>query len=67
MLINGKADNITREDILKVAEKAGLKKADAVRGIEEILDAISKWEDFAKEARLSEGNCQRIRKEIMNR
>ena len=52
---------------MKVAEKAGLKKADAVRGIEEILDAISKWEDFAKEARLSEGNCQRIRKEIMNR
>lgn len=67
MLINGKADNITREDFMKVAEKAGIKKADVLRGFEEILDAISRWEEFAQEARLSEANYQRIRKEIMNK
>ncbi len=50
---------------MKIAEKAGIKKADALRGIEKILDAISRWEEFAQEARLSEGNYQRIRKEIM--
>ena len=33
MLINGKADDITREDFLKVASKVGIKKADAIRSI----------------------------------
>ena len=67
MLINGKADNITREDLLKVAEKAGIKKTDAIKGMEQVLDSVLRWEEFAQKAQLSEWNCQRIKREIMDR
>ena len=64
MLINGKADDITREDFLKVASKVGIKKADAIRSMERILDSVSKWEAFARKAQLSESNYERIKKEL---
>jgi serine/threonine-protein kinase HipA len=64
MLINGKADDITREDFLKVASKVGIKKADAIRSMEQILDSVSKWEAFARKAQLSESNYERIKREL---
>ena len=67
MLINGKANKISKEDFLKVAEKVDIKKVDALKCIEEVLDSVSKWEEFAREAGLSKSNCQRVKKEIMNR
>ena len=60
MLINGKADNITKEDMLKTAEKAGVKKSDAVKSIEQVRAAVSKWPDFARQAELSEHNVALI-------
>lgn len=61
MLINGKSDNITKEDMLKVAEKAGIKKSDAVKSIEQIINSVSRWEDFAEKSGMSENNIKRIK------
>lgn len=67
MLINGKADDIETADLLKVAEKAGIKKVDAKKSIEQVIDVISRWQDFAMEAELSESNCEKIKKEIISK
>ncbi len=60
MLINGKSDNITKEDMLSVAEKVGIKKSDAVKCIEQVKQSVSKWETFALQADLSDSNIQKI-------
>ena len=60
MLINGKSDDITDEDMMKVAEKVGIKKSDAIKCIEQVRASVSKWEDFARQADLSENNIKRI-------
>lgn len=61
MLINGKSDNITKEDMLKVAEKAGIKKSDAVKSIEQVINSVSKWEHFAEKSGMSEYNIKKIK------
>lgn len=65
MLINGKSDNVTKEDMLKVAEKAGIKKSDVVKSIEQIINSVSKWEHFAEKSGMSEHNIKRI-KDFLN-
>lgn len=65
MLINGKADNIEKEDLLKVAEKANIKKSDAVKIIEQVINSVSRWEDFAEKSGMSENNIKRI-KDFLN-
>lgn len=62
MLINGKSDNITKEDMLRVAQKVGIKKSDAVRSIEQVKASVSKWEGFARKADMSEYNIKTIQK-----
>lgn len=64
MLINGKSDDITKEDLLKVAETVGIKKSDAIKSIERVLSAVTKWELFAIKADLSENNFRKIKKII---
>ena len=65
MLINGKSDNIEKEDLLKVAEKAGIKKSDAVKSIEQIINSVSKWKCFAEKSGMTERNIKRI-KDFLN-
>ncbi len=43
--INGKRQNITRDDLLEVARNMNIKKADAI--ISQVNAVISKWNDFA--------------------
>lgn len=64
MLINGKADNITEDDMLSVAQKVGIKKADAEKCIKQVRVAVSKWEFFAKQTEMSEKNIKRIKEKI---
>lgn len=64
MLINGKVDGITMEDFYKVAEKVGIKKASATKCIHQVLDAVGRWSEFAKEAGLSQTNADRIKKQL---
>lgn len=64
MLINGKVDGITMEDFYKVAEKVGIKKASATKCIHQVLDVVGRWNEFAKEAGLSQTNADRIKKQL---
>ncbi len=43
--INGKRQNITRDDLLVVAKNMNIKKAEAI--IRQINSAVSRWNDFA--------------------
>ena len=47
MSINNKWDNITRADLIAVAEAMHIKKADSI--INETCDAVSMWTTIAKE------------------
>ncbi len=61
MLINGKSNNITKEDLLKVSDKANIKKSDAVKIIEQVISSVSKWGQFAEKSGMSEYNIKRIK------
>lgn len=60
MLINGKADNISEEDLLLVAKRSGIKRRDALSAIEQTIHAVSLWLQFAEQAQLSEQDAQKI-------
>ena len=60
MLINGKAEHITKEDFRKVAQKVGIKASEAEKCMQQVKSAVMKWEQFAKEAGVSEFNARRI-------
>ena len=49
--INGKRENITREDFLIIGKSIKNKKAEAV--IEEINDTVSHWKNYADETKVS--------------
>lgn len=61
MLINGKADGITKDDLISVAKKAGIKISEAEKCIREIKDSVSKWDEFAKESGLSLKTSEKIK------
>lgn len=48
MSINGKRDDFIKEDLIAVAESIGIPKADAI--INEVLDSVRSWPEFAKKA-----------------
>ncbi len=45
--MNGKRQNITRDDLLEVAKKMNIKKADGL--IRQVNAVVSRWDDFATE------------------
>lgn len=49
--INGKQDNLSREDFRQVAYNMEIKKADRI--IDEVRNAVIKWPEFAQEAGVS--------------
>ena len=51
-LVNGKSFNITKEDLLTVGKQAGLSMKKMLIIIDEVLNAVNKWESFAIEAEL---------------
>jgi serine/threonine-protein kinase HipA len=50
--INGKRQNITRDDLLVVAKKMNIKKAPAI--INQVKEAVGRWNDFATETNVYE-------------
>jgi len=61
MSVNGKRDNFKREDLLAVAHVSDLKHADKV--IDEVLNAVNNWADYADNAVLDETRMQAIKKQ----
>ena len=55
--INGKRKDFTRADLLKVAKSMNIKKADRI--IDEIIETVKRWKEFACETGVG--------KELMNR
>lgn len=60
MLINGKADSISEADLREVAKKAGIKKTEAEKSMEQVREAVSKWRRFAEAAEISPKNTERV-------
>lgn len=61
--INGKRQNITRNDLLQVAKKMNIKKADAI--IDKVRDAVSKWNDFATQTNVKSDLKEAIAKTLL--
>lgn len=64
MLINGKVEDISQDDLLKVASYAKIKQKDALECIERINNTIDKWEVFAEKANMTQYNIERIKNAI---
>jgi serine/threonine-protein kinase HipA len=59
MSVNGKFKGITRDDVMVVAERAGI--GTAPRVFQQVSDAVSAWPDFAREAKVNASETKRIR------
>jgi serine/threonine-protein kinase HipA len=62
MRINGKRRDFEREDLFALASKAGMKRAAASRMLDQILDAVRQWPDFADQAGVEPERMEAIRK-----
>ncbi len=60
MTINGKQDDIKLDDLLSVAKLYNIKKGEKI--IIEVMNAVKKWEIFAKYANISEEKINFIKK-----
>lgn len=63
MSINGKKDNITREDILELAKNMNIKRTGKI--IDEVVASVSKWKSFAKETSLPNEQINAIEKTLL--
>lgn len=65
MTINGKRSNILRSDLLQSAKVATIQKQRAVDIIDDVLSAIQRWPDFAKQASLPEEVMSAINQHLL--
>jgi serine/threonine-protein kinase HipA len=61
--INGKRIDITRNDLLQVAKKMNIKKADTI--IDQVHVAVSKWNDFAAQTGVKKDLKEAISKTLL--
>lgn len=60
---NGKRDNFTEEDLLKIANQMNIKKAKQI--IEDVQNTINNWRVFAKEVNVNEKLIQEIEQNLL--
>ena len=63
MSINGKFDNINRNDILSLAKNMNIKKVN--QKINNIIEVVSRWNDFAKEAKVAAEQIKYIQSTLL--
>lgn len=63
MSINGKTDNFTFEDMLQVAATMDIKNSREI--VERIVDSVSKWKEYAKDAGVREEHMQEIQSNLL--
>ena len=61
--LNGKQDDFTRQDMLTVGEKMGIRRSDEI--IEEVADAVSRWQTIAKDCGVRENHVAEIEKNLL--
>lgn len=62
MSINGKRDNFTRSDLIKLADIGGIKSPRANELLDQQIEVISNWPNFAEIAEVDEHNTIKIQK-----
>lgn len=63
MSVNSKQDNISFDDLEKVAIKMGIDGAKET--IERVVDTVSKWESFAKDAGVYDAHVEQIKANLL--
>jgi serine/threonine-protein kinase HipA len=63
MSLNGKRDGFTRGDLLALGKKMGIKRA-GKDIIDEVIGAMSSWDQYAKEAKVPIERIEAIRKQF---
>ena len=63
MSINNKRQNITRHDLLEVAKKINIKKAEAI--INQVSEAVSNWREFANQTNVKKDLKEAIEKTLL--
>jgi serine/threonine-protein kinase HipA len=62
MSINGKRTDIEREDLIALANKAGIKKKQANQIIDKVIEAVRRWPEFAAEAKVEFDRVEKIQR-----
>ena len=62
MSINGKRDAFTREDLIQLANQAGIKKSPAMGMLERVTIAVRGWANFAEQAEIPKKRVDQIAK-----
>ncbi|MGO4907328.1 type II toxin-antitoxin system HipA family toxin [Pseudorhodobacter sp. W20_MBD10_FR17] len=62
MSLAGKRNDFTHGDLMVFASNVGLKSNKANQAIEDIVDAVAKWQEFAEQAGVEHSDMNRIEK-----
>ena len=62
MSLAGKRNDFTHGDLMVFASNVGLKSNKANQAIEDIVDAVAKWQEFAEQAGVEHSDVSRIEK-----
>jgi serine/threonine-protein kinase HipA len=62
MSLAGKRNDFTHGDLMVLASNVGLKSNKANQAIEDIVDAVAKWQEFAEQAGVEHSDMSRIEK-----
>jgi serine/threonine-protein kinase HipA len=60
MSVNGKRDDIERDDLIALANAAQIKKARANELIDRVVDVVRRWPDFAAKADVADSRVKEI-------
>jgi hypothetical protein len=64
MTLNGKRDGFTREDFREFGRNASMGRTRADSIMDEVLEAVRHWEDFAERAGVEPDHMARIAKTL---
>jgi serine/threonine-protein kinase HipA len=60
MSVNGKRDEFEREDLIALANVAGIKKARANEMVDRAIETVRRWPDFAEKAGVADARAAEI-------
>ena len=60
MSVNGKRDDIERDDLIALANAAQIKKARANEWIDRVVDVVRRWPEFAAKADVADSRVKEI-------
>lgn len=64
MSINGKVENITKQDLLDFGKRMNISKMRSTKIIEDVGEKIEKWLSYAEQAKVKEQTAEMIQKNL---